>query len=114
MQPRELTGPACLFGVATAAPAAGAAEFTKWLNGRLEPLALCESSREDVLAGITTFLHPSNTHKARPGGAARARLELRFGRPATSASALTQPLTRAWHRIASRTPAAGVQGVSKT
>ncbi|KXZ56498.1 hypothetical protein GPECTOR_1g446 [Gonium pectorale] len=49
-------------------------ECTKWLQarsggggegerGRLKTLALCESSREDVVANIALFLHPSNVYK---------------------------------------------------
>ncbi|GLC33814.1 DNA-dependent ATPase protein rad54 [Pleodorina starrii] len=38
-------------------------ECTKWLQGRLKTLAMCESSREDVVANIGLFLHPSNVYK---------------------------------------------------
>ncbi|GIL43572.1 hypothetical protein Vafri_1202, partial [Volvox africanus] len=38
-------------------------ECTKWLQGRLKTLAMCESSREDVVANIGMFLHPSNVYK---------------------------------------------------
>ena len=33
-------------------------ECTKWLNGRVRTLPLCESSREDVIATINQFLSP--------------------------------------------------------
>ncbi|KAG2497992.1 hypothetical protein HYH03_004251 [Edaphochlamys debaryana] len=38
-------------------------ECTKWLQGRLRTLAMCESSREDVVSNIGLFLHPANTYK---------------------------------------------------
>lgn len=42
-----------------------ASEATKWLNGRLTTLALCEASKDDVVDGIQHFLHPSNPFKVR-------------------------------------------------
>ena len=35
-------------------------ECTKWLNGRVRTLPLCESSREDVILTINQFLSPRN------------------------------------------------------
>jgi DNA repair and recombination RAD54-like protein len=35
-------------------------ECTKWLNGRVRTLPLCESSREDVIMTINQFLSPRN------------------------------------------------------
>ncbi len=37
-------------------------------QGRLRTLALCESSREDVVANIQLFLHPANVYKVRGQG----------------------------------------------
>lgn len=33
-------------------------EIIKWLKGRVQVLALCESTRADVLSGIESFLKP--------------------------------------------------------
>lgn len=33
-------------------------EIIKWLKGRVQLLALCESTRADVLSGIESFLKP--------------------------------------------------------
>lgn len=38
------------------------------LQGRLSTMALCEAGRDDVIAGITAFLHPSNKYKVGPHG----------------------------------------------
>lgn len=35
-------------------------ECKKWLQGRLKTIALCEASREDVVASLKTFLAPTN------------------------------------------------------
>lgn len=40
-------------------------ECDKWLKGRVRTLPLCESSRSDVIQGITIFLSPSNIHQVR-------------------------------------------------
>jgi SNF2 family DNA or RNA helicase len=34
------------------------AEISKWLKGKVHLLALCESTRADVLSGIGSFLKP--------------------------------------------------------
>lgn len=40
---------------------------TNSVQGRLKTLALCETSREDVVANIGLFLHPSNVYKVSGG-----------------------------------------------
>lgn len=36
------------------------AEIKKWVGGRIKLIALCESSRDDVVSGISCFTKPSN------------------------------------------------------
>ncbi|KAL6768149.1 RAD54B [Auxenochlorella protothecoides x Auxenochlorella symbiontica] len=38
-------------------------ECSKWLDGRVRTLPLAESSREDVIAGVNSFLHPNHIHQ---------------------------------------------------
>jgi DNA repair and recombination RAD54-like protein len=42
-------------------------EITKWLSHRtVNVLAMCESTRADVLQGISTFLSPQNFYQVSP------------------------------------------------
>ena len=40
-------------------------ECEKWLKGRVRTMALCESSREDVISSIGSFLSPRAYFQAR-------------------------------------------------
>lgn len=37
------------------------AEIKKWVGERVHLIALCESSREDVVTSIDNFVHPKST-----------------------------------------------------
>lgn len=37
------------------------AEIKKWVQERVQLIALCESSREDVISGIANFTDPRST-----------------------------------------------------
>ncbi|KAH7446143.1 hypothetical protein KP509_01G041300 [Ceratopteris richardii] len=38
-------------------------EIKKWLAGQIRVMALCESTREDVISGISSFLAPNSTYQ---------------------------------------------------
>ena len=37
------------------------AEIKKWVQDRVQIIALCESSREDIMSGINNFTNPCST-----------------------------------------------------
>ena len=41
------------------------AEIKKWIGERVHLLALCESTREDVVSGIDNFTSPCSTSQAK-------------------------------------------------